>query len=259
MNDEVRQVRLNRYLASCGLGSRRHCDGLIVSGRIYVNGDKVARLGTRVVTGSDRVEYKGSVLSPIVKLSYVAYHKPRSVVVTKSDPEGRPTVFDSVRQNGFDAASLNYVGRLDVNSEGLLLFTNDGDIIHRLTHPRYHIKKVYEVMVDKKLSASHCALMKNEGVPSEGQVLHAGDIRPFGPTNECWYRIDLYEGKNRQIRRMLAVLGYGVLRLIRVQFGPVRLADLRPDTFRELTREEISALHAAGYPAGKHGPRTRGN
>jgi 23S rRNA pseudouridine2605 synthase len=250
MTDVKNEIRLNKYLASCGIGSRRACDELIEGGRIFVNGEKVLQLGVRVNPAIDKVVYKGVVVVPIPGKKYLAFHKSRGVIVTKDDPEGRTTVFHVLAKHGINDIGLNYVGRLDVNSEGLLLLTNDGDLIHRLTHPRYHIKKVYDVRVDKPITSEHCNIMKQDGVESEGQVLHAGDIVKCvdrSADNEFWFYIDLYEGKNRQIRRMLEALGYKVLRLVRIQFGPVSLSSLSVDGVRELTFQEINGLKAAGF------------
>jgi pseudouridine synthase len=244
-------VRLNRYLASCGLGSRRACDALIAAGRIYLGGAKVTELGTKVIPGQDKVEYLGRALSPVVSLRYLAYHKPQSVIVTKSDPEGRTTIFDALREKGCDAGGLNYVGRLDVASEGLLLLTNDGSLIHALTHPRYHIKKVYDIQIDRKLQPADVARMTGEGIDSEGQILRAGDVRDTGSEGRYWCRAELYEGKKRQIRRMFEALGYTVIRLRRIQFASVKLGDLAPGAVRELSGREVDALRAAGFPQGR--------
>jgi|WetSurMetagenome_2_1015567.scaffolds.fasta_scaffold00017_79 23S rRNA pseudouridine2605 synthase len=241
-------VRLNKYLAGCGLGSRRACDGIISAGRILVNGKRVTELGSRVVPGRDRVEYLGREISPVTAFKYLAYHKPQSLIVTKHDPEGRTTVFDALRESGFHADGLNYVGRLDVASEGLLLLTNDGSLIHALTHPRYHIKKVYDVLIDKKLSEAHRATMTGTGIESEGQILRAGSIRDTGFGGVFWCRVELYEGKRRQIRRMFEALGYTVARLRRIQFASVKLGDLAVGAARELTQGEVDALRSAGFP-----------
>jgi 23S rRNA pseudouridine2605 synthase len=249
--NEAMPVRLNKYLAACGMGSRRTCDGIIASGHIYINGTKVTELGTKVSMG-DRVEYMGKVLEPVLAFRYIAYHKPQSIIVTKHDPEGRTTVFDALKEIGCDAGGLNYVGRLDVASEGLLLLTNDGGLIHALTHPRYHIKKVYNVRTDKALAAADLAVMTKEGIESEGQVLRAGAIEEIPGAGQWWYRIDLYEGRNRQIRRMFEALGYRVGRIRRIQFASVKLGDLAAGDVRELTGREVSALRAAGFPPSRH-------
>jgi 23S rRNA pseudouridine2605 synthase len=238
-------VRLNRYLAQSGLGARRKCDELIRSGHVYVNGIKVTDLATRVAP-DDVVAYRGRTLEPVRQLEYIAYHKPAAVMVTRQDPEGRPTVYDAMREVGFTAEHLNYVGRLDCNSEGLLLFTNDGSLIHALTHPRYNIKKVYHVALDRALTDEDRDRLIR-GIESDDQILHAGQVRTVS-TSTFEYEVDLYEGKNRQLRRMFEALDYKIMRLIRIIFASVKLGDLRPGAVRPLTAREIAALQHAGYP-----------
>ncbi|HON11707.1 MAG: rRNA pseudouridine synthase [Fibrobacter sp.] len=243
------EIRLNRYLAQCGLGSRRKADEMIASGNVFINGQRVTALGARVRPGVDKVEYHGKEVKPLRKLEYFAFHKPRGLMVTKNDPEGRPTIYDALRRKGLDADHLNYAGRLDFNSEGLLLLTNDGDLIHALTHPRFGIKKVYLVKVNRRLTDEEIVRMK-EGIESEGQVLHAADVRQVEPEtdgSQCWYQIDLFEGKNRQVRRMFEGIGLLVSRLRRVQFGTLRLHDLPSGELRPLTQQEVAGLKNLGY------------
>jgi|WetSurMetagenome_2_1015567.scaffolds.fasta_scaffold156497_2 23S rRNA pseudouridine2605 synthase len=246
-------IRLNRYCAQCGLGARRQCDTLIEAGRIRINGEVVTQLGTKIDPTRDVVEYNGKTVSPVNQSVYLAYHKPRGVIVTQTDPEGRMTVFEALEKIGIKTTGLRYVGRLDFNSEGLLLLTTDGNLVHALTHPRYHIKKVYEVCVDKMVSAADARTMVTEGVQSEGQVLRVGNTAAMNlkTTEGHWYSVDLYEGKKRQIRRIFESLGYAVLRLKRVQFASVKLGDLQPTRARNLTEREIAALLAAGFPSRK--------
>jgi 23S rRNA pseudouridine2605 synthase len=247
----VELIRLNRYLASCGLGARRKCDELISGGHVFVNGEKVVELGTRINPFSDTVEHHGIKVSPLKKLEYIAFHKPRGVVVTKSDPQLRTTVYDALRTvGGREFDYLNYVGRLDFNSEGLLLLTNDGDLIHALTHPRYKIKKVYNVKVERMLEDSEIKQMI-DGIVSDDQILHAGSIQDISEViddrKQYWYEIVLYEGKNRQIRRMFESLDILISKLRRVQFASVKLDDLKQGEYRNLTEREIGALKNAGY------------
>jgi len=251
ISDQDDLVRLNRYCARCGLGSRRSCDTLIASGKIMVNGKKVTELGIKIDPNKDRVEYAGGAVKPVRPHVYMAYHKTRGVMVTKMDPEGRPTVYDALTRAGHNVDDLRYIGRLDFNSEGLLLLTNDGDLVHALTHPRYHIKKVYEVCIDKQLAASDARTMRDEGVESEGRLLKVGDVSAMNlkTGDGQWYGVDLYEGKKRQIRRIFEGLGYTVVRLKRVQFASVKIGDLQPGAARVLSEREVAALMAAGYPA----------
>jgi len=240
-------IRLNRFLAQAGLGARRKCDEIIKSGHVLVNGAKVTQLGTKV-SCNDKVEYHGKTVVPIRRLEYWAYHKPPGVMVTKDDPQGRTTVFMALQQAGFEARHLNYVGRLDYVSEGLLLFTNDGLLIHSVTHPRYQIKKVYQVQINRPLAHFDEEKLLG-GIESEGQVLHAGAVKKInGPSGGNWYEVDLYEGKNRQLRRMFEALNYQIVRLRRTRFASVRLDDLAVGAIRPLTSREIAGLKSTGFP-----------
>lgn len=249
-----KKVRLNRYLAQCGFQSRRKADELIRGGHVYVNGNRVTEMGISVTEGSDIVEIHGKIVRPVHVLEYYALNKPREVMVTSSDPEGRVTVYDVFRNAGVIADHLKYVGRLDYQSEGLLLFTNDGELIHAVTHPRYSIKKVYHVKVNRKLTDEEIELFRG-GVESLGQLLRAGDVReisqPMDDRKQFWYEIDLYEGRNRQVRRMMDTVGVQVGRLRRIRFGCVKLDDLPSGAVRKLTEKEIAGLGAAGYPVKK--------
>ena len=246
-NIQNQKLRINRYLAQSGLGSRRKCDELVQSGHIIVNGEKITELGVKVDPNVDKVEYKGKRLRPIRKLEYYAYCKPREVMVTNSDPEGRLTIYEALRRDGLDASLLKYVGRLDYLSEGLLLLTNDGDMIHALTHPRFRIKKVYLVRVGRPFESADVSKLI-DGVESEGQLLRAASVRPVDvKPDQYWYEIALMEGKNRQIRRMLEGIGHEVRRLRRVAFGSVRLGEMKAGEYRPLTEREVGGLKNAGF------------
>lgn len=250
-------MRLNRFLAQCGLGSRRSCEQLIRAGRIRINGVTITDLATQVDPSQDKVEYKGKDIQAVRPLQYVAYHKPKGPVVTHNDPQGRQTVYDALEQScGHSMTHLNYVGRLDRNSEGLLLLTNDGALIHGLTHPRYHIKKVYRVRTEGPVPEEDLRRMTHEGVVSQGQVLHAKIAKPVQPAQakrgtEHWYEIHLLEGKNRQIRRMFESLSHRIVRLKRTRFGPIKLGGQKRGAVRKLAEDEISALRSVGYKQGK--------
>lgn len=246
---ETKHIRLNRYLAQCGLGSRRECDSIIASGKIYINDKKVTELGTRVIPDEVVVMYSGKKLLAINRIEYFAFHKPRDTIVTKKDPEGRNTIYTALKNSGFNADHLKYIGRLDRNSEGLLLMTNDGDLIHALTHPRFQIKKVYQTKIDTKVTHEDQLTMIHKGVISNGQRLHLGAVREMNTheKNENWYEIDLYEGKNRQIRRIFESKGYKVLRLKRIQFSVIKLGSLRRGGWRPLSTNEIRGLKSKGY------------
>jgi 23S rRNA pseudouridine2605 synthase len=247
-------IRLNRFLAQCGLGARRKCDELIESGHVFINGAKVKQLGVQVYP-TDTVEYRGTAIKPLQRLEYWAYFKPRGVMVTKIDPEGRPTLYQALAKSGFNAAHLNYIGRLDYLTDGLLLLTNDGSLIHALTHPRYQIKKVYEVQVNRMLHDDDREKLL-DGITSEGQLLRAGAVkRTGGDTTRFLYEVTLYEGKNRQLRRMFEALTYQVVHLRRTIFASVKLGDQVEGTVRPLTEKEIGALKAAGFPQNSGGKK----
>lgn len=244
---ENSSVRLNKYMASCGLGSRRECDALIASGEVMVNG-KPAEMGQRVDPETVEVTYKGNPLEAAPGKEYYMYHKPRGVIVSVRDPHNPFTIYDDLREKGFDASHLKYVGRLDKESEGVLILTNDGDLCHAITHPKFHIKKTYEVSVEKKLKDEWIEQMVEEGVESEGQILHAGSVYYRGLVEglHC-YKVELYEGKNRQIRRLFGAFGHTVVRLIRTQFANVKLDDVEYGQWVELTERHVEGLLSKGY------------
>jgi len=244
---ENREVRLNKYLARCGIASRRECDKIIASGKISINGDRVTELGVKV-TESDIVKYNGEVVTPASGKEYYAYNKYVGTVVTASDPHGRETVYDAIKSvEKKDISHLKYIGRLDMNSEGLLLFTNDGDLIHALTHPKFHIKKVYDVKIDKELKKEEIEKMVNVGILDEDQLLRAGSVKRIENVSGYIYSVELYEGKNRQIRRMFNRFGYKVLKLKRMQFSSVKLRDLSIGRIRTLTEREVLSLKNRGF------------
>ncbi len=240
-------VRLNKYLASCGLGSRRECDTIIAKGGVAVNGNPV-EIGQKIDPENDKVTLDGEPLEAAQGKEYFVYHKPRGVIVSVRDPHNPFTIYDDLREKGFDATHLKYVGRLDKESEGVLLLTNDGDMVHAITHPKFHIKKVYEVSVEKKLKDEQTEQMVEQGVESEGQVLHAGSVYYRGLVDDLHcYKVELYEGKNRQIRRLFDAFGHKVVRLIRTQFANVKLDDVEYGQWLELGERQVAGLMSKGY------------
>lgn len=244
-------IRLNRYLAQCGLGSRRSVERLIVGGRVYVNGERVASMGSMVRPGIDKVEYKGQQLKQVLALEFFAYYKPSGLLVSVDDPHHDQTMYDELeRLTGRDLRHLRYVGRLDLNSEGLLLLTNDGSLIHALTHPRYHVRKSYKVCVSRLLEREQAQMMVQQGVESEGDLLKAASVSLMrgGETGRApWYTVELTEGRKRQIRRMFEYFGVSVQTLVRTRFGGVSLGTLKPGELRELTEGEVDSLRRMGY------------
>lgn len=233
--------RLQKFLSRAGVASRRKCEELIAAGRVKVNGQVVSVLGTKVDPASDRVEVDGRVLTVPNDHLYVLVNKPSGYVSTVHDPQGRPTVLDLAPKG----QRLYPVGRLDADSEGLLLLTDDGEVMQRLTHPSYEHEKEYHVLVEgqpdsKALQRLRQGVLLDDGLtwPAEVAVLRE---EPDG----TWLRFIIHEGRKRQLRRMCAAVGHPVRRLIRVRMGPLRLGELRPGQYRLLTREEQSQLRQA--------------
>lgn len=236
-------TRLNKYLSQSGLGSRRSVESLISSGRVSINGKKVTALGTLVEPG-DRVALDGSRVEPRSELHYLLLHKPRGYVTTIHDDRGRLTVMDLIPEK-YRRAGVFPVGRLDRDTSGLLLFTNDGDLAFRLTKPRFHVTKEYEVSLDRPLEESDRAAI------ARGVYIHQLEIKT-GPTQvECLdetrlrVRVILTEGKNRQIRYTFLNLGYKVKSLERTAYGMLSLRRLKKGAHRALTDSEIRNLKKA--------------
>jgi len=233
--------RLNKILAHAGVGSRRHCDELIAAGRVMVDGHVARELGAKVEpTQEIRVDDQ-----PIHAESRVYWlvHKPRGYLCTNFDPSGRPLAVDLVPKVN---ERVYTVGRLDEDSEGLLLLTNDGDLANRLTHPRFGVDKTYLVQVAGSPSHDDIARLLKGVYLSEGHVRarHVKKLRKQGEST--WMEIVLSEGKNREIRRMLAKLGHKVMRLRRLAIGPVKLGHLKAGKARRLSPRELELLqHAA--------------
>jgi len=247
-HSDTEKIRLNRFLAQSGLGSRRAVEKIITAGKICINGAVVTDLATRVDPQNDTIEYKGKPVTGRQRLEYYAYHKPRGVIVTAHDPQGRETIYDALKTvSGKSFIGCNYIGRLDRNSEGLLLLTNDGSIIHALTHPRFHIKKVYQVRASRQLTAQEQETMVRAGIQSDDQILKASKIAELPEKKGCWYTVTLHEGKNRQIRRMFEGVGCDVYRLKRITFASIKLGNLKPNTYRELSSQEVKMLRSKGY------------
>lgn len=245
MNAPEPQMRLNRFLARCGVASRRHSDALIESGEVRINGEVVAEPGRVVAVSADRVECRGHVLTLPGQYEYVLLHKPAGYLVTRSDPRDRPTVFDLLPDLHPGTVP---VGRLDLDTTGLLLLTDDGDLGHRLLHPRFVVAKRYEAVVS--------------GDPREDQLdrLREGIALGDGPTapaqvqveerwSSGWHKrarlsLCIHEGRKRQVRRMLRAVGYPVQQLARVEFAGLTLGPLAVGQHRHLSPGEVRHLKA---------------
>lgn len=234
--------RLQKFMAEAGVASRRACEELIRQGRVTVNGE-TASLGRSVEPKQDRVELDGKPVQKEQRRTVILLYKPRGVVSTSSDPEGRRTVQDYFREI---PERLYNVGRLDLNSEGLLLMTNDGALANRLTHPRYGVEKTYYAVCDGRLTASEAARLTN-GIELEDGVTAPARVDAVRTTQrgDTSFLITIHEGRNRQIRRMLEAVGHRTLRLKRERFGPLSLGTLAPGEWRKLSDEEIKKLENA--------------
>jgi 23S rRNA pseudouridine2605 synthase len=240
-------VRLQKFLAEAGVGSRRRCEQLIEQGKISVNGQTVTRLGTKIDPATDRVTLGAQRIVAERKV-YVALNKPAGILCTSRDTDGRPQAVDLLPAS---LPRLYTVGRLDKDTEGLIFLTNDGNFSLRLTHPRYKMPKTYWVEIEGELKSAEIAQLL-KGVHNEGQLLRAEKIfqvRSRKQTSDL--RLVLKEGKKRQIRRMLAAVGHPVRRLVRLSVGTIHLGELKSGQWRHLSHEEINKLMQGPSIAGQ--------
>lgn len=240
-------MRLQKYLSRAGVASRRAAERIIREGRVRVNGHAVSDLGVRVDPERDTVEVDGRRIALPAPV-WIALHKPPGYVTTRRDPQGRPTVYDLLppEQHG-----LFHVGRLDADSEGLLLLTNEGELANRLIHPRYEVDRLYEVEVDAALGpAEERRLLSGvvlEDGPARARTLERVSSPPAGPVR---LRVVVREGRKREVRRMFEAVGHPVRRLVRLRFGPIALAGLPAGSWRRLGEEETEALAALRIDGG---------
>ncbi len=235
--------RLNKFLAHAGLGSRRHCEDLIVAGRVSVDGTVVRELGTKVDPAAQEV---------FERPAYWLVNKPRGYLCTNHDPAGRPLAVDLVEHV---PQRVYAVGRLDEDSEGLLLLTNDGDLANKLMHPRFGVEKTYLVQVAGKPERDELAQLLKGVWLSDGHVKAKRVKRLKSQGESAWLEIVLNEGKNREIRRMLARLHHKVMRLKRTAIGPIELGRLRSGKSRPLKAEELARLRRAADRGQRHEPK----
>ncbi|HEX8829675.1 MAG TPA: pseudouridine synthase, partial [Longimicrobium sp.] len=233
------EVRLQAFLAHAGIASRRAAEELIASGRVFVNGESVTAPGIKVRPGVDEIQVEGQTVE-VQPITWIALHKPKGYVTTRDDQYGRKTVYDLLpeRYHG-----LFHVGRLDRDSEGIILLTNDGTLANRMLHPSFGVTKEYWADVEGKPTAEEMHRL-TEGVDDAGEILKAESVRRLHQTGEHEHRLSivLVEGKNREVRRMLDAVGHPVNRLIRRRFGPVALGELKPGKWRVITEAELAGL-----------------
>jgi 23S rRNA pseudouridine2605 synthase len=238
MADEAGRVRLQKVLAAAGVASRRACEIMISEGRVEVNGRLVLEQGTRVDPDRDVIRVDGSRIPPPRRHQYLVLNKPRGVVSTLADPEGRRTLAEFLPGR----ERLFHVGRLDTDSEGLLILTNDGEFAHRLAHPSYEVPKTY--LAEVAGVVNQATLRRLRG----GISLDDGPVRPTGVTlvstgtDRSLIKITLQEGRNHIVRRTMEAVGHPVRRLSRTGIGPVRLGNLKVGGVRDLTRDELGGL-----------------
>lgn len=244
-NDTHEPIRLNRYLAQLGVGSRRTCDELIASGKVFVDGKRVHEPGMKIVPGSNRVRMGRVHLDTPPRRIVLLLNKPEGVVSTVSDPHDRPTVIDLCKRHNF-TMRLFPVGRLDINTTGAILLTNDGLLCYRLTHPRFQVPKTYTVRVRGLITDKKLRRLRSGG-STPARAFDSGRRSPVVTPvktlkRESILRIVLYEGRNRQVRKMCESAGLPVVKLKRVQFGPISIRKLPLGALRPLTNKELHLL-----------------
>lgn len=231
-------MRLQKYLAQCGVASRRAAEKLIAEGHVSVNGAVVTEMGVQVEIGQD-IRVDGRLVTPEPEKRYIMYHKPAGEVSTASDPEGRATVLDKFRDLPI---RLYPVGRLDYDSEGLLLLTNDGDLTERMLHPSGEVEKVYLARVSNQVTSEEARRLEM-GVLVDGRRTARAKVKLLSvkPLYTDML-VTIHEGRNRQVRKMVEQIGHQVVLLRRIRFGPLKLGDLPRGMWRELTEEELRQL-----------------
>jgi pseudouridine synthase len=237
------QQRLQKLIAAAGIASRRHAEQLIAAGEVTVNGKVVTELGTKADPAADHIKVRGKLINPSLERRekvYVVLNKPKGYLSSVTDPEGRPTVLELLPAS---LGRLYPVGRLDFNTEGLLLLTNDGEFTNFITSARNKVEKVYEGKV-KGLPSEQAIERLRRGVTlDDGTRTAPAKIRKLGETEtNTWFEILLHEGKNQQIRRMFDLIGHSVIKLRRSRIGPLRDDSLKPKSWRRLTPEEVRLL-----------------
>ncbi len=231
------KMRIHKYLAHSGVASRRHAEEMVAAGKIKINGH-IAKIGDVVDSEHDKITVDGKIAELETQEVYYLLHKPRGVVSAVSDPEGRRTVTSLVP----GASRLYPVGRLDYDSEGLMLLTNDGELAFRLTHPKFEVEKTYHVLVKGVMNEKSVGYLE-QGVTVDGvKTAPAQVVIAEAQPNNTWIDITIHEGRNRQIRKMCEAVGYPVMRLISTRFGPWELGDLPSGQYRALTPADVAKI-----------------
>ncbi|WP_069997614.1 pseudouridine synthase [Cellulosilyticum sp. I15G10I2] len=235
-------MRLQKYLASCGVASRRKCEEYILQGRVQVNGVVITELGTKV-NEDDCIMWDDKVIKDEQSYQYYALNKPIGYVTTVKDEKDRATVLDFFQEIG---TRIYPIGRLDYNTSGLLLLTNDGDLTYGLTHPKYHVNKTYHVKVKGKVEGWAIEKLR-KGVIIDGKITAPAMVEIIeGNQSMTYLSMTIHEGRNRQIRKMCEAVGHSVLKLMRVSIGEITLDDLLIGQYRKLTEDEVNYLKKIG-------------
>lgn len=231
-------MRLNKFLSSCGIASRRKCDEIILSGAVTVNGKVAKELGITVNEKKDKVFYEGKQLFLPSSFVYIKLNKPKGYTCSAKDEKGRKTIYDLVKTE----ERLFSIGRLDYETEGLIILTNDGDFANKVAHPKYSIEKEYHVTIEGPIKESELAVLR-KGVVVDGQRMPSARVE-FLSSDEKYTKLSVVidEGMNRQVRRMFEAIGKSIRLLKRVRIGNVKLGGVKRGDFRDLTDEELNSL-----------------
>lgn len=225
-------MRINKFLAQCNLGSRRKVEELVKNGEIIVNNKIISDLSTQIDETKDEVKYKNKILKNQNEKIYIALNKPVGFIVTKTDDYGRKTIYDLL-PNEFQ--NLKYVGRLDYTSEGLIIMTNDGDFIEEITHPKYKLQKIYEVLLNKTLTKSQLQNLRDGIIIEEKKTLPA----KVNLIDKTKLEITIFEGRKRQIREMIKTVGSGIINLKRIQIGKLQLGNIASGKYKIIDKKQI--------------------
>jgi len=237
------EQRLQKLIAAAGIASRRHAEELITSGKVSVNGKSITELGVKADPARDHIKVNGRLINPVLNRqehTYVLLNKPKGYLTSMSDPEKRPLVIDLIPNS---LGRLHPVGRLDFNTEGLLLLTNDGELTNIITSARNKITKIYRVKVKGMPSDKAIERLRRGVVIDEDERMAQAEVRKLRASGlNAWFEVKLYEGRNQQIRKMFDAIGHSVVKLLRSQIGPLEIGTMRAGEWRHLTPREVAQL-----------------
>ncbi len=231
-------MRLNKFLSNSGVASRRKCDQLILDGKVFVNGKQVVELGTQINEKKDKIMVEGMIVKLPSSFVYIKLNKPKGYTCTSSDEKGRKTIYDLIDCK----ERLFSIGRLDYDTEGLIILTNDGDFANKVAHPKYQIDKEYRVTCEGEIKESELAVMR-KGVVIDGERMPSAKVEKLSFENGFTkLSVVIYEGQNRQIRRMFEAIGHAIKLLKRIRIGEVKLGGLNRGEYKDLTEDELNCL-----------------